>query len=271
MAMTVAPADTATSIAVASTAGGAGPLVVTTRIGRILTSGAMPISPLWGIGWAAMRPAIAVPRPAQSTSPRPLRDTTSAPGSTRPASCGTAGSTPEPTMATMTPAPLVRRQARSGARRSCAHGGVASTGSVARVRHRAAIDGVASPVAAHGWPVRWHWPTARVRRPRTQKPSSGRQDAAQRSGWSSAFSDRSAGRGVGDVGRRAVRPRDRGVIAAPFADAGDHGPRGMTRPGPRRIYGRPQREVQLVASRGSAWRAAAIAEVQRCAILALVA
>ncbi len=112
------------------------------RIGRIFTSGAIPISPLWGIDWAAMRPAIAVPRPAQSTSPRPLRDTTSAPGSTRPASCGTAGSTPEPITATMTPAPLVRRQARSGARRSWAHGGVASTGSVARVEHCVANDGV---------------------------------------------------------------------------------------------------------------------------------
>ena len=65
-------------------------------------------------------PAIAVPVPTQSVSPRPLPTVTSAPTATRPLNCWRLASTPVSTTAIFTPLPRVRVHALSAAIRSCA-------------------------------------------------------------------------------------------------------------------------------------------------------
>src|SRR5260370_9658133 len=104
-AITLAPAETATSIALAWSAAETAAFVGATRTGMTVASGAMPTAPPAAAERAARMPAMAVPEPRQSVLPRPVPPIMSPPTVTRPASSGTLASTPESTIATITPAP----------------------------------------------------------------------------------------------------------------------------------------------------------------------
>lgn len=119
-AMTWAPADTATWIAAACSVVRAVGVVVTTRMGSTVASGATPDSRLPWLACATTMPAMPVPDPRQSVLPRPEPETTSAPTAMCPANWGRLPSAPESTMATSWPLPRLRFQAWLGASRSVA-------------------------------------------------------------------------------------------------------------------------------------------------------
>src|SRR5260370_24318491 len=96
-------------------------LVGATRTGMIVASGAMPVAPAAALECSATIPAIAVPEPRQSVLPRPVPPIMSSPTVTRPASSGKLASTPESTIATITPAPRLYGPPCCGATPSIAH------------------------------------------------------------------------------------------------------------------------------------------------------
>src|SRR6478672_770826 len=124
--MTSAPNCTASMTACGVTEVGkvSVPLIFTDRI---RAAGATPVNETPGIGAAAMMLATAVPWPTQSAPggmPRLVPATRSGPGITRSPNCGFA-STPLSTIATVTPAPLVRSHTAENRSACCAHGSAA--------------------------------------------------------------------------------------------------------------------------------------------------
>src|SRR5262249_54421909 len=99
---------------------------------------------------ATTMPAMAVPGPRQSVSPRPLPATMSAPTVRCPVNAGRLPSAPESTMATMTPAPRVYVHTRSGASRSVAHCDCALSLMGFVPAHRVAVAAVALGAAGAG-------------------------------------------------------------------------------------------------------------------------
>ncbi len=109
-------------------------------MGSTVASGAIPATGVPGTGAAAIIPATNVPWPEQSVFAGTRCPVTSAPARTRPASWGTAASTPVSITATVTPAPRVRFHTPAAPSRRCAHGIVRTI----------SVDGGAQPVDSGG-------------------------------------------------------------------------------------------------------------------------
>src|SRR5439155_15434842 len=136
--ITFAPPSTAARMLLASPGAVPSLELLACRIGRIITPGATPAMPVYGLGWAAMRPATNVPWPKQSLSAGPCPLTTSTPGRTRPTSCGTDPSTPVSMTPTTTPSPLVSSHTRRTDNRCSVHG-MSRTMSLDGVLHRSPL------------------------------------------------------------------------------------------------------------------------------------